>query len=639
VKSPAPPVDANAPTVANPSVPRRADTRALWNDLANEPTLALPSTPSIVPPAGRYAVTALLGQGGMGQVQLCRDEVIGREVALKSMRPELEVHAPIRERFLREARVQGQLEHPGIVPVHDLGVTADGRTFFTMKRVRGVTLDDVIRALAAGDPEMQRRFTQRKLLTAFVSVCLAVDFAHQRGVIHRDLKPGNVMLGAYGEVYVLDWGLAKLIASDDTAIAGDEPTLTGTVDALETRSGATDAGAVLGTLGYMAPEHILAGETSVRSDVFALGAILFEMLACEPLYRPGAYGALVEQALEPVEARVTVRAPGRAIAPELDAICERATRRDPHERFASARELSHAVEQFLEGDRDLARRRELAQAHALAAEDALRGADSADTEAADAARSRAMRELGNALALDAQNERARAAMVRLLTEPPAHTPRAVADAIERDAQRTVRLGAWTAAALMLVWFLFIPFFWWMGVRDVNAMAWVLGPIAISGVLSFIGARQGAVSPPLQWCVFAATVFACAASSRIFGPFVLVPTLVATYVVSTQVHPHRRESLVALGLGVLAMAGPFVLEAAGVLPRTVTFERGAITIHTAGTLREGPTMAFFAASALASMLSAAFFIARIREALSRAERRIHLHVWHVQRMMPEGMGPR
>src|SRR5262245_29222830 len=121
----------------------------------------------------------------------------------------------MRARFLREACVQGQLEHPSIVPVYDLDRRPDGTLFFTMRRVRGRTLQEVLTALAEDDPAVRARYTQRELLTAFATVCLAIDYAHSRGVVHRDLKPANIMFGDFGEVYVLDWGVARLVT--DTA--------------------------------------------------------------------------------------------------------------------------------------------------------------------------------------------------------------------------------------------------------------------------------------------------------------------------------------------------------------------------------------------------------------------------------------
>src|SRR6188474_2005135 len=137
----------------------------------------------------RYDVQGALGAGGMGEVRVCLDRRIHRAVALKVMLQKTMSSVDLRRRFLREARVQGQLEHPAIVPVHDVGLTADGRPYFTMKRVRGMTLRQVLDALRADDPGAKEWVGLRKLLTAFATVCQAVDFAHRRGVVHRDLKP------------------------------------------------------------------------------------------------------------------------------------------------------------------------------------------------------------------------------------------------------------------------------------------------------------------------------------------------------------------------------------------------------------------------------------------------------------------
>ena len=152
----------------------------------------------------RYQEIAALGEGGMGKVSLCLDRAIGREVAMKTVHPAYASHAEMRARFVREARVQARLEHPAIVPVYDFGVDDARRTFFTMKRVRGVTLADVVEGYRAKNAETMRTYSRHRLLAAFVQVCLAIGYAHEREVLHRDLKPSNVMLGGYDETYVLD---------------------------------------------------------------------------------------------------------------------------------------------------------------------------------------------------------------------------------------------------------------------------------------------------------------------------------------------------------------------------------------------------------------------------------------------------
>src|SRR6185503_2584583 len=280
----------------------------------------------------------------------CRDARIGRRVALKQLRSGggTTSGSGDRARFVREARIQAQLEHPAMVPVYEMGKTPDGGEYFTMKRVRGRTLADVLAELKEGAPETAARTSQRRLLTAFSSVCLAVQYAHERGVLHRDLKPPNLMLGDFGEVYVLDWGVAKLFGEPE---AGERIDAAG--DGI-----ATMAGSIVGTPGYAAPEQIAGKATDPRSDVYSLGAILFEILALEPLVPRGGMARMLTDTLAGVDARVSVRCPGR------DAICVQATALDPAERVPRAADLHQAVERFLDGDRDLTLRRQLGAGHA-----------------------------------------------------------------------------------------------------------------------------------------------------------------------------------------------------------------------------------------------------------------------------------
>ncbi|NUQ79019.1 MAG: serine/threonine protein kinase, partial [Polyangiaceae bacterium] len=268
----------------------------------------------------RYELITVLGTGGMGEVRLCKDRLIGRSVAMKVMHDELAAQSDLRERFLREVRIQGQLEHPSIVPVYDIGVDSKGGILFTMKRIRGMTLDTVLDGLRAGNAELSARYSRRKLLVAFSSVCLAVDFAHQRGVIHRDIKPENIILGDFGEVYVLDWGIAKVMSGGDAA---DVEALELTQDSMQQ----TALGSLLGTPGYMSPEQACGAidRLDARTDVYSLGAILFEIVAGQTLHDPAlSVQKLLAATIRGVDARPSARG-ARDVPAELDAICVRAT--------------------------------------------------------------------------------------------------------------------------------------------------------------------------------------------------------------------------------------------------------------------------------------------------------------------------
>jgi serine/threonine protein kinase len=229
----------------------------------------------------RYEVKGRLGRGGMGTVFEAYDRTLAREVAVKVM-----------DHSAGEAKVLAQLEHPGIVPVHDAGTLPDGRVFYVMKRVRGARLND---ALSPGTSIAQR-------LDLFLRVCDAVAFAHAQGVVHRDLKPDNVMLGAFGEVLVMDWGIAASV------------------------DGPPDQDVVAGTPGFMAPEQAdAAARVDARTDVFALGALLDAMLTANP-----------ERS--------------RGVPRPLGAIARRARATNPADRYASAAAMAKEVERFRDGE-------------------------------------------------------------------------------------------------------------------------------------------------------------------------------------------------------------------------------------------------------------------------------------------------
>ena len=213
----------------------------------------------------KYELMDRIGQGGMGTVYRVRDRELGREVALKAMRLP-EASPDIAARMLREARTLARLEHPGIVPVHDVGMLNDGRAFYAMKLVRGAPLD----ALPPSPLVDRLRIVER--------ICEAVAFAHAHGVVHRDLKPQNVMVGPFGEVLVMDWGVAKLMAGAAASL-GEHETRDAAGDAPGAPAPNTGHGVVLGTPGYMAPEQAGGDPALVdaRADVYSLGALLRDL--------------------------------------------------------------------------------------------------------------------------------------------------------------------------------------------------------------------------------------------------------------------------------------------------------------------------------------------------------------------------
>jgi serine/threonine-protein kinase len=291
----------------------------------------------------RYTRTRLHARGNIGQVWLAHDEDLGRDVALKELRPDRQDNPAAVARFLEEAKVTGQLEHPGIVPVYELVQPRDDHPCYAMRFIGRRTLADAVqeyhRKRQAGEAGP---LDLRGLLTAFVGVCNAVAYAHSRGVLHRDLKPANVALGDYGEVMVLDWGLAKVLGrqEDPTSLL---PVSLGPADGV----GRTQQGQVLGTPAYMAPEqaegrHDLVGKAT---DVYGLGGILYEVLTGEPPFT----GPEVPEVLKRVvqESPVPPRQRVATTPAALQAVCLKALAKEPGARYESARELARDVERWL----------------------------------------------------------------------------------------------------------------------------------------------------------------------------------------------------------------------------------------------------------------------------------------------------
>ncbi|QDV55680.1 serine/threonine-protein kinase [Rosistilla oblonga] len=308
----------------------------------------------------RYQKLRDHAKGGLGQVYVARDEELNRQVALKQIQARFSGDQGARQRFILEAEITGGLEHPGVVPVYGLGLYEDGQPYYAMRFIRGQSMEAAIASFhqrfpksgapAWRDPE--RTLELRKLLSRVLDVCQAIAYAHSRGVLHRDIKPDNIMLGKYGETLVVDWGLAKVAGLDDVeAEVVDEPHL---APASGSDSAPTRFGSVIGTPGYMSPEQA-SGEIDAigpASDVYSLGASLYCLLVGKPPFQSrDADGnpLTITQLLEKVR-NGEFTAPRQidpAIPKPLAAICVRAMAKDPENRYANPLELADELERWM----------------------------------------------------------------------------------------------------------------------------------------------------------------------------------------------------------------------------------------------------------------------------------------------------
>ena len=301
--------------------------------------------PSSNPQALRFKKIRFHDKGGLGEIHVAVDRELPREVALKEIKPRYANVQSSRDRFAQEARITGALEHPGIVPVYGLGQYADGQLYYAMRFIEGETLSKAIaryhKADASGMDHGEKRLAFRKLLDQFIDVCQVIHYAHDRGIIHRDIKPDNIMLGPYSETLVVDWGLAKRVGEEDVPSADEE-------DAgrpVRIRNASTTLpGSVVGTPAYMSPEQATGTNDAVGpcSDIYSLGATLYRLLT-------GLFPFQGETALEQV-CQGDFKPPhevARGVPPALEAICLKSMALNPEERYATAGDIADDVQRYL----------------------------------------------------------------------------------------------------------------------------------------------------------------------------------------------------------------------------------------------------------------------------------------------------
>jgi serine/threonine-protein kinase len=378
----------------------------------------------------------------------------------------------------------------------------------------------------------------------------------------------------------------------------------------------------------MSPEQAQSKPVDVRSDIYSLGSTLFELLCAQPLHPGMTVPALIRSTITGADARISKRFPDSDVPLELEAICVRATRTSPEDRFSTAREMHDAIERFLEGDRDLEHRRKRSVEHARAARKLARAAGKQTKKHA-----AAMREVGRALALDPDNADAMRTMIALLTDPPKTLPRAVEREMKDDLAKNV------LAARRLAGFGFVTpivpslIVLMMGVRDWRWFALSLGTGILAAIVSVF--PKDAAAGPRRWLTIAAATIGLLATSRLAGAFVAVPVLSFGLAIGLLLFPRAFPLRWAIAVGWLPILLPLALERLGVLAPIYEFSGNTLSIH--GQFAAFPELAttgYFLLITLAPIAAVCVYLARIRERADAAERRLRLMAWQLRQIVPK-----
>jgi len=305
----------------------------------------------------RYEAKKILGKGGGGEVELVLDKDIYRLVAIKRLRKEL--HSPsLLMRFIDEIRTVGHLEHPNIVPIHDVGRDENGQYYFIMKYVYGDTLQQIIDNLRSGDKEYHKIYNFHHRVNIFREILKAVEFAHYNGIIHRDLKPANIMVGPHGEVVVMDWGIAKRIRGKNPAAGPGVDDLEKEIRKMESRSAGkgnifqTEADSIIGTPAYMAPEQVIKEPHDERTDIYSLSALFYEFLTLKPYLSTKSSMKEVLRAVIKEKPKFAMSVKNKyqpSVPADLSHILAKGLQKEPKKRYQTVREIQLVIDNIMAG--------------------------------------------------------------------------------------------------------------------------------------------------------------------------------------------------------------------------------------------------------------------------------------------------